>query len=267
MSPLTATASTKWHPATKLLLAAGALAVPYLLWTQPETAPAPAAPAAEAPVADAPGGPTQGQPGAAPALYVMPPLERFTAVVERPLFSPTRRMPAIPEPPPEQPASVAEAAPAGPSGPEEPDLRFFGTVRQGDRSAALVTFPSTSEVARLVPGDHVGPWAVVEVERNRLVLAIGEERRSFEIFGASLRQPPTEATAPKPPRARERGPEAGAAGGRAAAARGQAEEAAPEPDAAGVDGAEGDVPPDAEMPPEEGDLGGEGANGELPAQE
>ena len=30
---------TKWHPATKLLLIAGALAVPYLLWTQPEDEP------------------------------------------------------------------------------------------------------------------------------------------------------------------------------------------------------------------------------------
>ena len=187
---------TQWHPATKILVLAALLVLPYLLWTG-STEPTPVVAASvtrEAPVAadivavEPP-----------PTPLMLPPLERFTAVVERPLFSPTRRMPT---PPPvvreAHEAPVAEA-PVD-QGPEEPELRFFGTVRQGGTAAALVTYPATAEVARLRPGDTVGDWEVLSVDRNRLELGLGEERRSFEIFGAGMRGSPqtTEAPAPSP---------------------------------------------------------------------
>jgi general secretion pathway protein N len=184
---------TKWHPATKFLVAAALLFVPYLLWTRSEEPP----PAVAASVTRAvPSEPTPAaeQP---PAPFVLPPLEAFTAVVERPLFSPTRRMP---NPPPEVDTPVAEAPAAESSGPAEPELRFFGTVTRDGSAAALVTFPSTSEVARLRPGDMVGDWQVLSVERDRLELGLGEERRTFEIFGAGARgvpAPPAESE-PKP---------------------------------------------------------------------
>jgi hypothetical protein len=178
---------TKWHPATKLLLLAAALAVPYLLWTRDEDVPPAVAASVARPAAEAPEAAT-GAPGEAPAdAFVLPPLERFTAVVERPLFSPTRRLP-VPTAP-----VVAEASAPAPTpepiaaGPAEPELRFFGTVREHGAAAALVTYPATAEVARLAPGDTVGEWRVVEVGRNRLVLGLGDERRSFEIFGAGSR--------------------------------------------------------------------------------
>ena len=60
-------------------------------------------------------------------------------------------------------------------------------MRQGGTAAALVTYPATAEVARLRLGDAVGEWQVISVERNRLELGLGEERRSFEIFGAGMR--------------------------------------------------------------------------------
>ncbi|MEK0083354.1 hypothetical protein [Benzoatithermus flavus] len=285
---MTSTAVTKWHPATKLLLAVGALAVPYLLWTQPESTPAVAVRAVEPAAAAIPESSAEaGQPGTAAAPYVMPPLERFTAVVERPLFSPTRRMPDIPEPPPEQPQQqVTQTAAPGPSGPGEPDLRFFGTVQQNGKSAALVTYPSTNEVARLVPGDRVGPWEVLAIGRNQLVLGAGDERRTFEIFGASLRQPPAEAPAPKTPRGKHGRDQAKARGDRAAAAGAQEEAAPPDqgetgqdaapPDEAnpdgmggepGTDGTGEDLPaPDADVPPDEGDLPDPGADTEAPPQ-
>jgi general secretion pathway protein N len=186
---------TKWHPATKLLLLAAVLAVPYLLWTQSD-APGPiAAPPARA--ASDGAAELSVPPAGALELYALPPLERFAAVVERPLFSPTRRMPPIPEPPPEV-GPVADTGPAPeplPSGPGEPELRFFGTVQQGGRSAALVTFPATNAVARLSVGDRVGAWEVREVVRNRLVLGTGDEQRTFEIFGNSTR---TKLPGPRP---------------------------------------------------------------------
>ncbi|MFO1071220.1 MAG: hypothetical protein U1E17_00595 [Geminicoccaceae bacterium] len=171
----------RWHPATKLLMGAALLVVPYLWWTsEPDSGAVPATGPAGTPSAAAVGAPA---PSLAP--YVLPPLEHFTAVVERPLFSPTRRMPPLPEPssePQSEPAETPADTPA-PSGPAEPELRFFGTVRDRGQMAALVTFPSTNAVARLAPGDKVGAWEVIEVGRDRLVLGTGEERRSFAIFG------------------------------------------------------------------------------------
>jgi hypothetical protein len=235
---------TTWHPATKLLLIAGALAVPYLLWSQPEDEPVAAVPAGRATADGAPEQPAPTGQAVPPKPFILPPLERFTAVVERPLFSPTRRMPPLAEPPDEAPAaSVADRAPVlGPTGPEEPDLRFFGTVLQGGKTAALVTYPSTSEVARLSPGDRVGEWEVLEVDGNRLVLGQGGEQRSFEIFGTSLR-------------------------GAAAPAEDSAEAPAPEP----ADAAEGGQAEDpgameqGDMPEDDGHAEGTGPDGE-PAQ-
>jgi hypothetical protein len=188
---------TKWHPATKLLLLAAVLAVPYLLWTRDEDAPPAVAASVARPAAEEVPEAGTGAPGEAPAdPFVLPPLERFTAVVERPLFSPTRRLP-VPTAPvvAEVPAPAAAPEPVV-TGPAEPELRFFGTVRENGAAAALVTYPATAEVARLAPGDTVGEWRVLEVERNRLVLGLGDERRSFEIFGAGSRAAAVGAAAP-----------------------------------------------------------------------
>jgi len=174
---------TKWHPATKFLLLAAVPALAYLLWSsgdeqppvanvaRPETAEA-ASPAAAA--------------DASAATFELPPLERFTAVVERPLFSPTRRMPILAAPA-EAAQPTVDAPPSGPTGPDEPQLRFFGTERRSGAAAALVIFSATSKVGRLVPGDMVGDWRVLTVDSNRLVLGQGDEVRSFEIFGAGAK--------------------------------------------------------------------------------
>jgi hypothetical protein len=183
---------TKWHPATKLLVLAALLVLPYLLWAgSTEQAPVVVASVERA-------APTEAELALVeppPTQFVLPPLERFTAVVERPLFSPTRRMPIQPlVTEPDAPAPTPEAPVA--EGPAEPELRFFGTVRQGGNAAALVTYPATAEVARLRPGDAVGEWQVISVERNRLELGLGEERRAFEIFGSGVRGTPEDAPAP-----------------------------------------------------------------------
>lgn len=174
---------TTWHPATKLLLLAAVLAVPYLLLTRPET---PAAVAARAvPTDTAPSEPVEDPDSAVSVVpYALPPLEQFTAVVERPLFSPTRRMP-----PPEEPEVAEAPTTAAPvvrreTGPAEPELHFFGTIRQAGKVAALVSFPDTGAVARLIPGETVGDWVVLQVQRDRLVLGLGDQRRSYEIFAS-----------------------------------------------------------------------------------
>ena len=188
---------TQWHPATKFLVLAALLVLPYLLWTG-STEPTPVVAASVARQAPAVAEIAPAEPPPTPLM--LPPLERCTAVVERPLFSPTRRMPTPPPLVREVPEAPVAEAPVD-EGPEEPDLRFFGTVRQGGTAAALVTYPATAEVARLRPGDTVGDWEVLSVDRNRLELGLGEERRSFEIFGAGMRAAPQLTEAPAPSRA------------------------------------------------------------------
>jgi hypothetical protein len=240
------TVVTKWHPATKLLLLAALLLVPYLLWTSgDDTAPAVAASVSRPQPAEAGGG--QPPPvGATPTAFVLPPLERLTAVVERPLFSPTRRMPVLADAVTDE-AAPAEASPPVAAGPAEPAVRFFGTARQGGQAAALVTFPPTSKVGRLVPGDRVGEWEVLSVERTRLVLRLGGEQRTFEIFGAGAHvaaRPPAAAAA-KPPRHGIIRPADGAAGHRPP--RAAAVPSPPDPAADAQDGTD-EAPPDADTP-------------------
>jgi general secretion pathway protein N len=198
---------TKWHPATKLLMAAALLALPYLLWTgQSDQAPAVAASVTRA-------APDAAEPAAVespPAQFILPPLERFTAVVERPLFSPTRRMPSPPPSAADAPAALPEASVS--EGPLEPELRFFGTVRQSGVAAALVTYPATAEVARLRVGDAVGEWQVIAVDSNRLELGLGEERRSFEIFGAGMRGDTPDSLVPAPAEVQDGEPDPGSDG-------------------------------------------------------
>ena len=170
---------SNWHPATKALALLALLVLPYLLWTRSDEGATPVvASAARAVTSDVPAGET----APPPAPFELPPLEQLSEIVERPLFSPTRRMP----PPPPRVAVAAPVAPVAqaPSGLNEPQLRFFGTIRQGGVAAALVTYPGTGEVARLRPGDQVGDWQVLSVDGNHLELGLGEERRSYEIFAA-----------------------------------------------------------------------------------
>lgn len=179
---------TTWHPATKLLLLAAVLAVPYLLLTQPDTPAAVAVPPGR--MARGGAAETAAEPLTATSVvpYALPPLDQFAAVIERPLFSPTRRMPA-PEVPdePEEP-TVAAPRPVRNAGPAEPELHFFGTVLRRGKVAALVSFPDTGETGRLVPGDKVGAWTVLQVQGDRLALGLGEERRTYEIFASPARE-------------------------------------------------------------------------------
>jgi hypothetical protein len=197
---------TTWHPATKLLLLAALLLLPYLLWTSGEDTPPAVAASVARPVPAVAAVETPKPVDHGPSAFVLPPLERLTAVVERPLFSPTRRMPVLATAvePEALPTEAPEPITAGPA---EPDVRFFGTAREDGEAAALVTFPGTTKVGRLRPGDQVGEWQVLSVERNRLVLGLGEEQRAYELFGAgsrvAARPPSAPAAVPPDPAATE----------------------------------------------------------------
>lgn len=106
-------------------------------------------------------------------------------LLERPLFSPTRR----PPPPPPPPESVA---------PPPPDpieqARVLGLV--GGKAGTVVLWVEGS-VRRLRLGDALGGWTLSRVEGRRATFGRGEESRSLELAHQPLGvAPPRAASAP-----------------------------------------------------------------------
>lgn len=167
-----------WHPLTWLVIVLGAVGALYIWWTDRTAGPnvarsidreAPAA-AGSADLPELPGAARMGE---------LPPLERFAAMVERPLFSPTRRASAAPSsPPPAEP--VFETV--EPGAPPQPRILFVGTMRHAGETVALVTGEDVERVRALRPGDEVEGWRVMHVDDRHLTLGLGEEEVYYAIF-------------------------------------------------------------------------------------
>lgn len=171
-----------WHPATRAVLGVGVIALPYLAWTSLAETPAPAAPAAVAPA-------VQGTMAAAqpetdePQIQRLPPIDTFVTMVERPLFSASRRPAALP-------ASVAagtgaftpESAVTGPQGSGQPAIRFVGTVGQRGAMTAVVIRTNEGDAIRLAAGDVIDGWEVATVTSSELTLLHEDERLVMTIL-------------------------------------------------------------------------------------
>lgn len=94
-------------------------------------------------------------------------LGSFMAALDRPLFSPTRKPPAKPEP---AAAIVADTL---------SDVRVLGLYSSGTAGGAIVR--AEGKVRRVRPGDSLGGWTVKEVRPRDLVLARGDEQRTLEV--------------------------------------------------------------------------------------
>jgi hypothetical protein len=124
-----------------------------------------------------PSTPRQGTPSATPptpALAVLPPLASFSATIERPLFTPSRRPPAGVE------------AGAGPS--IESRYRLLGIVTTGPKRKAFAV--DGARHIEIVEGSTLDGWSVKEIgpDRVRLASPAGE---------AVLRLKPAAPEAPK----------------------------------------------------------------------
>ena len=164
-----------WHPVTKAALALGSIAIFYLLLTdggggggavvapvQPQTGPPPA---------DRVELPSFG------GLGLLPPVETFNAIVERPLFVPSRRPYTAPEP-----VVVEETYEPAPDAPLEPGIVFIGTVRRGNQVLALVNREDGGGVDTLRIGATINGWQVLSIEDRALELGQAGERRSLAMF-------------------------------------------------------------------------------------
>lgn len=110
---------------------------------------------------------------ARPPLPVMDvDLSRYVAILERPLFVPSRR-----PPPPPAPPKVAEVMPM------VRVLAVYGALSDdgaGSGSAGLIARVD-GVVRRLRVGDRIGGWAIEQVRRTEVVLAQGSERQTIAV--------------------------------------------------------------------------------------
>lgn len=91
------------------------------------------------------------------------PDNRFRAMVERPLFSPTRR------PPPPPPAPLAlPSLPAPPLPP--PNLTLSGVITGGGTGVALIRRPQDAAPIHVAAGGSVDGWIVAEIHPREIVL-------------------------------------------------------------------------------------------------
>ena len=114
-------------------------------------------------------------------LWVIP-LSALTATRERPLFSPTRRVPA---PAVANAPALPQAAPPAPAIVEHPDLILVGTVTGEAHDLAVFVEPATHKTVRLLPGQNHNGWILQSVEAKSVTLHKGNRTERL-----ALRPPP-----------------------------------------------------------------------------
>jgi len=136
---------------------------------------------------------------AAPAgnpLWAIP-LNALTTTRDRPLFSASRRPPALAvgtvAPPPSHPA------PAAPAPPERPPLTLMGTIIGAESSIALVSNSSTQAVSRLRVGEENSGWRVRGVDPRSIVVEKGVRSVTLDLPkpGEAPEQPPLNGSSPE----------------------------------------------------------------------
>jgi hypothetical protein len=151
--------------AVPALLLVACLALAWLIYEQLGEAAPTLEPAARA-------GAQQAAPAAAaqPEIpqFSMPRVETFAAIVERPIFSPTRR------PPPEAEVTLDDAF-------SNLDLLLVGVVISADERIAIVLPKNHTDVVRLGVGDLFQGWVVHAIEADRVTFRRDDLEEQIEL--------------------------------------------------------------------------------------
>lgn len=119
---------------------------------------------------------------------------RHPEILDRPLFSPTRR-----PPPPEQ----AQAEPAAAPQPDPlKDVHLFGIFEAGRDRGAILRIDG--DVQRVRVGESVAGWTLREVHDRQVVLVRQGQSRTLDLAYADVTGAATPAAAPTGPRVRGR---------------------------------------------------------------
>jgi hypothetical protein len=103
-------------------------------------------------------------------------LDRLSTMLDRPLFSPSRRPPAPPPPP------VAQAPPPPAPPPPPPNLVLFGVVMDGESARAVVRAGADKKLVRAQIGDEIDGWKVSQIEGRKVVLSLDGRFATFMLF-------------------------------------------------------------------------------------
>lgn len=98
--------------------------------------------------------------------FEIAPIEAFEIVVQRPLFSPTRR------PPIEQTARVTTS--------ENVTLVLKGILIDKDARIALIRPRNSGKIERLAEGQEIGGWTVMLIAPDHVVLERGGREQTLE---------------------------------------------------------------------------------------
>jgi hypothetical protein len=110
----------------------------------------------------------------APALTALPPLASFSAIVERPLFSPSRRPP---------PGTSTAAAPlvAG-------RYRLLGVVASGPKKRAFLA--DGARHIDIAEGERLDGWTVKQIGADSVLLSSSEGEATLKLKPAAVAEPP-----------------------------------------------------------------------------
>lgn len=116
--------------------------------------------------------------------------ESFTAIVDQPLFNPSRQpRPAEPPPPPpvvEQPmAEQPPPPPPAPQGPGPEDYKLLGVSSGPDGRIAALRVSASGEVVYLRKGESIDSWSVIEVSDRSVAIGTAESPVTFGMFVAA----------------------------------------------------------------------------------
>jgi hypothetical protein len=107
-------------------------------------------------------------------------MERLSAIVDRPLFSPSRRgaptSPMVRNPEPQTPP------------PPPPSLVLSGVVMDGQSAHVVVLIGPEKRVVRAQIGDEIDGWRVTQIEGRRLVLSLNGRSATFTLFSRDVDQ-------------------------------------------------------------------------------
>src|ERR1700730_7714306 len=108
------------------------------------------------------------------------PLDKFSAIRDRPLFSPSRRPPSAPI------SHLASSEPVPPALPTPPPaIVLIGIVTQAHGSFAVVrtgTKASVNDSISISVADQINGWTVTQIEPFRLFLSRDNRLRPFNFF-------------------------------------------------------------------------------------
>jgi general secretion pathway protein N len=100
--------------------------------------------------------------------FAMVPAETFSDIVERPLFSPTRRPPA------EGTVTIQSPEP-------ELDITLVGIIISAEEEIAIIKPKDGSQFLRLSEGDNFRGWTLDSIEPDRLTFRRGEVEEHIEL--------------------------------------------------------------------------------------